>query len=80
MSTKEKDAKAGKTILSNLLLTKMLHIFQTTKRGGKRRIARGGKQQQGLFHWHKRIIKEMHQNKTIQAKILDGSFDRYLES
>lgn len=78
MSTNERDAKAGKTILSNLLLTKMMHNFQNRRRGGKRSMA-SNQRQQGLFHWHRRLINEMKQSPRIQEKLLDGSFDRYME-
>jgi hypothetical protein len=76
-SKRDKDVEAGKTILSSLTLTKMIHSFQNARKRHKRAKARA-KNEQGLFHWHRRIIKEMQQNKRIQQKLMDGHFDRYL--
>ena len=46
-------------------------------RPGKRRKARI-KMVHEKYYWHKRLINEMKQNKLIQKKILDGTFDKYL--
>lgn len=46
----------------------------TYSKRGKSRV----KLKLGKYHWHRRFIKEMKQNKVVQQKILDGTFDVYL--
>ena len=45
---------------------------------GKRSLTKV-KQYRDKYFWHRRIINEMKENKTIIKKILDGTFDKYLE-